>query len=99
MVKVFETSNIPAGSLRRTWRNAGVPVNGVNGTLAGTAAKGDLLNDSTNANLYQNTNTQASPTWTSISAGAVDYAEVGDMAAAGTAGAEAPRGFLYVTPT
>lgn len=73
-----------AGSLRRTWRNAGAPVDGVAGTYAGIAEKGDLLIDSTNANLYQNTGTQASPVWTQISAGGVTYGLVGEMAAAGT---------------
>ena len=46
--------------------NAGVPSNGTAGTLAGIAPKGALLIDTTNAALYQNTNTQASPTWTAI---------------------------------
>jgi len=53
----------------RVWRNAGVPVDGTSGTSAGSAAKGDLLVDTTNANLYQNTNTLASPTWTQIAGG------------------------------
>ncbi len=43
--------------------NAGVPVDGVAGTLAGIAAKGALLLDSTNANGYLNAGTLASPVW------------------------------------
>lgn len=41
--------------------NAGAPVNGT--TLATVAEKGALLIDTTNAKLYINTNTKASPTW------------------------------------
>ena len=44
--------------------NAGVPTNGTGGSLAGIAGVGALLVDSTNAVTYQNTGTQASPTWT-----------------------------------
>jgi len=61
-----ESSNYVAGSLRRSWRNAGTPTDGTSGTYAGICEKGDLLIDTTNAKLYQNTNTQASPTWNSI---------------------------------
>jgi hypothetical protein len=35
-------------------------------TFAGQAAKGCLLVDTTNAFLYINTGTQASPTWTKV---------------------------------
>jgi hypothetical protein len=42
---------------------AGVPVDGTSGTGAGFAGKGSLCIDRTNAKLYQNTNTKASPTW------------------------------------
>jgi len=42
-----------------------VPVNAV--TLKGIAPKGALLVDSLNGNLYQNTGTIGSPTWTQIS--------------------------------
>ena len=83
-----ESPNIISGSLRRVWRNAGAPVDGTSGTYAGIVEKGDLLIDSTNANLYQNTNTQASPTWTAFGdagAGGVSLeTEVANMAAAGT---------------
>ena len=73
------------GALRRTWRNAGVPVNGVAGTYAGIAEKGDLLVDITNATLYQNTNTQASPTWTEkVGGSGPAIGLIGEMAAAGT---------------
>ncbi len=72
------------GALKRPWENDGAPTDGVNGTLADIAEKGDLLIDKTNANLYQNTNTQASPTWTVITAGGVSYGTSGQMAASGT---------------
>lgn len=79
-----ESALFMPGSLRRIWRNAGVPTDGVNGTYAAIAEKGDLLIDSTNATLYQNTNTQASPTWTLKAASGAAIGVVGDMAAAGT---------------
>jgi hypothetical protein len=72
------------GALRRSWVNAGAPSNGTSGTLAGIANKGDLLIDSTNAKLYQNSNTQASPTWTEKAASGAAIGVVGNMAAAGT---------------
>ena len=46
--------------------NAGAPTNGTSGTLAGYAGPGCLLTDTTNAKLYINTNTKASPTWTVV---------------------------------
>lgn len=58
---------IDGAAKKANWQWPGAPVNGVNGTLAGIAEKGDTLIDSTNANFYQNTNTQASPTWTLMS--------------------------------
>jgi hypothetical protein len=42
---------------------AGVPVDGTSGTGAGVAGKGAFCVDTTNANLYLNANTLASPTW------------------------------------
>lgn len=48
------------------YTNAGAPVDGTSGTLAAVAAKGQLLIDTTNGALYQNTNTLASPTWTKL---------------------------------
>lgn len=44
--------------------NAGAPTSGTSGTGAGTAGPGSLCIDYTNAKLYINTNTKASPTWT-----------------------------------
>ena len=44
-----ESANIMAGSLRRIWRNAGAPTDGVAGTYAAIAEKGDLLIYTTNA--------------------------------------------------
>lgn len=87
-----ESSNIIAGSLRRVWRYAGAPTDGAAGTYYGVAEKGDLLIDSTNANLYQNTNTQASPTWTQFAEGTgsgPSAGAVGEMAVAGTSTANA----------
>lgn len=46
--------------------NAGAPSNGGSGTGAGLCGPGSLLIDTTNKILYINTNTKASPTWTSI---------------------------------
>lgn len=44
-------------------RNAGAPTGS---TFAGQAAKGAVLIDTVNAILYQNTGTQAAPTWTKV---------------------------------
>src|SRR5579871_1169434 len=68
------TGGIVAGGLAQNqlslvWTNAGAPTNGGAGTLANYAQPGDLLIDSTNKVLYQNTNTSASPTWTLIESG------------------------------
>lgn len=49
-----------------TFPHAGAPTNGTSGTLANVAGKGDMLSDTTNGNLYYNTGTSASPTWTQI---------------------------------
>lgn len=59
---------IDGAETRKPWSHAGTPTSGTSGTLASVARKGDLLIDETNALLYQNTNTQASPTWTGLSA-------------------------------
>jgi hypothetical protein len=68
------------------WSNAGAPTNGGAGTLATIALPGDLLVDTANKALYQNTNTTASPTWTAIEAsggaavitsGTIDGATIG----------------------
>lgn len=50
----------------------GVPTNGTSGTGAGVVKKGWLYIDEDNGEVYKNTNTQASPTWTEISATAGD---------------------------
>jgi hypothetical protein len=47
-----------------TLTKAGAPTNGTNGTGAGTALPGQLLQDTTGGVVYQNTGTQASPAWT-----------------------------------
>lgn len=47
------------------YRNAGAPTGS---TLANVAQKGALLVDTTNAKLYVNTGTLASPTWTVVGA-------------------------------
>lgn len=59
---------IPGSGLGAPLRNPGAPVNGVvgTGTYAGVAAVGGLLIDTTNAFLYQNTGTVASPVWTKV---------------------------------
>jgi hypothetical protein len=48
---------------------SGVPTNGTSGTGANKAGPGSLYIDYTNATIYQNTGTLASPTWTLLSAG------------------------------
>jgi hypothetical protein len=70
-------------SLVPVWPHAGAPVNGTSGTMAGYTQPGDLLVDTTNKILYQNTNTQASPTWTvvgsvaAITSGTIDGVTIG----------------------
>jgi hypothetical protein len=69
------------------WSNAGAPSNGTSGTLAGETTPGDLLVDSTNKTLYQNTNTSLSPTWSlkaAASGGTFDGVVGGVTPAAGT---------------
>ena len=46
--------------------NAGAPTSGTSGTYAGQAGPGSVLIDFTNKNIYVNTNTLASPTWSII---------------------------------
>lgn len=46
--------------------NAGAPTSGTSGTFVNQAGPGCLLIDTTNAFLYINTNTKASPTWTKV---------------------------------
>lgn len=57
---------MPPAGLGMPLRNAGAPTNGT--TYAGVAAVGALLIDTTNAILYQNTGTIASPTWSKVGA-------------------------------
>lgn len=68
---VFAKILLGAGGIRRLgqpatilWANAGAPTSGGAGTYFNKAEKGDLLVDTTNAALYQNSGTKASPTWT-----------------------------------
>jgi hypothetical protein len=56
-------SNSALNQAIRVLTNAGAPVDGTSGTYAAIAIKGQLLTDTTNANLYINTGTQASPVW------------------------------------
>jgi hypothetical protein len=49
-----------------TATSACCPSNGTSGTLAGVASPNSLLVDTTNYNLYMNTNTTVSPVWTII---------------------------------
>ena len=88
-----ESANYVAGSLRRTWRNAGDPVNGASGTYAGVASPGDLLIDSSGMHVFINSNTMASPTWSMLRAsgpvtskGASAYLTAGEATAAFTKG-------------
>lgn len=60
---LITTANVIEGVVN-ILRNAGAPTDGT--TYAGKAAKGCLLVDTTNAILYINTGTQASPTWTKV---------------------------------
>lgn len=51
-------------ALQRVYLSNAAPVNGTTG--AGVAPKGMLLIDYTNAILYINTGTQATPAWTKV---------------------------------
>lgn len=62
---VIESGRVIEGAgLGQPLRNAGAPSNGT--TFAGIVAVGGLLVDTTNAKLYINSGTQASPTWTVV---------------------------------
>jgi hypothetical protein len=75
--------------------NAGAPTNGTSGTYVGVAGPGTLLIDFTNAVLYQNTGTLASPTWTQISLGALSVGTT-QLAAAAVTSAKIAPGVIQV---
>lgn len=64
--------------------NAGAPVNGTSGTGVGVAVPGQLLIDTTNGVLYMNSNTQASPTWSTQGGAAIEQQTVADGLTAST---------------
>ncbi len=57
MLRALINNNVPIVT------NAGAPTSGTSGTYAGQAGPGSILIDFTNANLYVNAGTLASPTW------------------------------------
>jgi len=59
---VIEIKRIEGTSIL-PWRVSGAPSNGTSGTKAGLAEIGDLLIRTDTGVLFQNTNTKASPTW------------------------------------
>jgi hypothetical protein len=61
--RVQNPANETEIALMRPLVKAGAPTDGTSGTGAGFAPKGALCIDYTNANLYINGGTQASPTW------------------------------------
>lgn len=63
---------------------AGAPVNGASGTGNGVSTKGGLYIDKTNALVYQNTNTKASPTWVQIGTANTNALLTGFVSGAGT---------------
>lgn len=65
----------------------GTPTNGITGTLAGVAVPGSLFlaDDGGTVAIYQNTNTQASPTWTAIGISGIDTVLASPPAIGGTA--------------
>lgn len=65
MLRALVNNNVPI------FTNAGAPTSGTSGTYVGLAGPGSLLIDFTNAILYINTNTQASPTWSKTSLNAI----------------------------
>lgn len=63
---IISGGTVIEGAQPRQQTVVGAPTNGTSGTFAGSAPIGSLLVDITNADVYQNTNTVASPTWTLI---------------------------------
>lgn len=57
---------VSIGNGALVFTNAGAPTDGTSGTYAGRAGPGSVLSDVTNTNLYINTGTLASPTWTVV---------------------------------
>lgn len=78
--------NQAGGQAIAVFWNTGAPTSGTSGTLANIARPGALLATSEPA-FYQNTNTQASPTWTAapltgaagITSGTIDGATIGGV--------------------
>lgn len=60
--------SVPLGDVVRAsfYQLAGPPVNGTSGSFAGVTVKGDMLVDTQNGVLYNNTGTQSSPNWTPV---------------------------------
>lgn len=63
-------NNLTLGNDIAILTNAGAPTSGTSGTGAKKAGPGCLLIDTTNKNIYMNTNTKVSPTWTLLLRGA-----------------------------
>lgn len=59
-------NNPTVGSHMRPYRNAGAPLSGTSGTLAGVARAGGLLYDESNGVLFVNEGTALSPYWTPV---------------------------------
>lgn len=108
MTMTLNSPSVGDVNLVPCWPNAGAPTSGTSGTHAGLAEPGDLLMDTTNHNLYVNTNTKASPTWSSVvTAGAIDGTVVGGVTPAagafttvdGIVGSVTPAAGTFTTVT
>lgn len=62
-MSIISGGNVIPGAHSRIIAIAGAPTSGAAGTGAGSAQPGALLVDTTNGDLYINTNTSASPSW------------------------------------
>ena len=62
----IENANPIEEARRRSWQVTGPPLSGTSGTLAGFATPGAMAWDITNAVLYANEGTTASPYWTPV---------------------------------